>query len=319
MSDQLCGSVFHSCCAQRRTGAVAEARKINWDNDVVINTITDDEAFPEVHFGPVVNEPDCGIPKMARRRVVGGASAGFGTFPWQALIRIRASRCGGALIGPRHVVTAGHCVHALGAELHSELPPRGVHVYLGEYSLYNQMEPLPRQRYSVEKIFLHPYYEFTPQADRYDVAVLKLNRKVLYDWHIRPVCLPAKGHDPEPGTVAMVAGWGATEPDSVRRPRELQAVDVNVVQSDVCETWHRANGIHLRVYDDMMCAGHETGGKDACQGDSGGPLMHREATGNWTLIGLVSAGYSCAKAGQPGIYHKLSKSSDWISYVKLHL
>ena len=39
----------------------------------------------------------------------------------------------------------------------------------------------------------------------------------------------------------------------------------------------------------------------------------------WTLVGLVSAGYSCAKPGQPGIYHRLSKSSDWISYVRMYL
>ena len=66
----------------------------------------------------------------------------------------------------------------------------------------------------------------------------------------------------------------------------------------------------------MLCAGHEEGGKDACQGDSGGPLMHREeTTGRWILVGVVSAGYSCAKPGQPGIYHKVTKTSDWISYV----
>ena len=27
-------------------------------------------------------------------------------------------------------------------------------------------------------------------------------------------------------------------------------------------------------------------------------------SGLWTLVGLVSAGYSCAKPGQPGIYHR---------------
>ena len=79
----------------------------------------------------------------------------------------------------------------------------------------------------------------------------------------------------------------------------------------------------------MLCAGHEHGGKDACQGDSGGPLMTKlnyttnnvsTVTGKrWTLVGLVSAGYSCAKPGQPGIYHRISKSSDWISYVRMHL
>ena len=80
----------------------------------------------------------------------------------------------------------------------------------------------------------------------------------------------------------------------------------------------------------MLCAGHEHGGKDACQGDSGGPLMAKlnqssyddlpfSAKKRWTLVGLVSAGYSCAKPGQPGIYHRISKSSDWISYVRMYL
>ena len=66
----------------------------------------------------------------------------------------------------------------------------------------------------------------------------------------------------------------------------------------------------------MLCAGHEDGGKDACQGDSGGPLMFKDETSNrWTLLGVVSAGFSCAKPGQPGIYHKVTKTADWISYV----
>ena len=65
--------------------------------------------------------------------------------------------------------------------------------------------------------------------------------------------------------------------------------------------------------DSMICAGLPEGGKDSCQGDSGGPLM-MEHEGRWTLIGLVSAGYSCAKKGQPGIYHRVAHTSDWISH-----
>ncbi|KAH9368866.1 hypothetical protein HPB48_004365 [Haemaphysalis longicornis] len=48
------------------------------------------------------------------------------------------------------------------------------------------------------------------------------------------------------------------------------------------------------------------------QGDSGGPLMMNDY-GVYYLIGIVSAGYSCAKNYQPGIYHRVSSSSDWIS------
>ena len=85
----------------------------------------EEESFPDLRFGPVYNEPECGMAKMSKRRVVGGSSAGFGTFPWQALIRIKSSRCGGALVGPRHVVTAGHCVNPLGKDiLESDTPPK---------------------------------------------------------------------------------------------------------------------------------------------------------------------------------------------------
>jgi len=326
-----CESIFHVCCKSYER-PVAEARKINnWD-DIITNNIEETNDFPlqDVYYGPVVNEPNCGQRTIARRRVVGGADAGFGSYPWQAMIRIRDSRCGGALIGRRHVVTAGHCVKIHLSDTINESPIRGVNVYLGEYSLYNTKEPLPRQRYSVDKIHVHPYYEFTPQADRYDIAVLKLSRPVRYDWHIGPICLPEKGSDISIGSSAMVAGWGATEPDSIRRPKELQAVDVNVVDNKLCERWHAKKGINIRIYDDMLCAGHEHGGKDACQGDSGGPLMTKlnqssyddlpfSAKKRWTLVGLVSAGYSCAKPGQPGIYHRISKSSDWISYVRMYL
>lgn len=44
------------------------------------------------------------------------------------------------------------------------------------------------------------------------------------------------------------------------------------------------------------------------QGDSGGPLMLNQF-GVWYLVGIVSAGYSCAKQYQPGIYHRVSFTS----------
>lgn len=107
----------------------------------------------------------------------------------------------------------------------------------------------------------------------------------------------------------------------------------------VCERWHRSNGINVVIYPEMLCAGYRGGGKDSCQGDSGGPLMH-EKNGRWYLIGeylrcawrhirpnkliatrllsisgIVSAGYSCASRGQPGIYHRVPYTVDWISFV----
>ena len=115
------------------------------------------------------------------------------------------------------------------------------------------------------------------------------------------------------GHYGWAAGWGALEPGSRLRPKTLQVVDVPMIDNRQCERWHREKGINVIIYDEMVCAGYYGGGKDSCQGDSGGPLM-MEHDGRWTLIGLVSAGYSCAKKGQPGIYHRVAHTSVWISH-----
>jgi secreted trypsin-like serine protease len=115
------------------------------------------------------------------------------------------------------------------------------------------------------------------------------------------------------GHYGWAAGWGALEPGSRLRPKTLQVVDVPMIDNRQCEQWHREKGINVIIYDEMVCAGYYGGGKDSCQGDSGGPLM-MEHDGRWTLIGLVSAGYSCDKSGQPGIYHRVAHNSDWISH-----
>ncbi|RWS07349.1 uncharacterized protein B4U79_02049 [Dinothrombium tinctorium] len=256
-------------------------------------------------YGPVINDPYCGRSATRISRIVGGSDASFGQFPWQAFVQVGGSRCGGALVGPRHVVTAGHCV------ARSQHNPTSIRVTLGDYILHSDIESLPHEVFTVVEVRLHPNFRFTPQADRFDVAVLILDRPVQYRDNIKPICLPQKDAN-FLGRVAYVAGWGALQAGSKLRPKVLQHVNVPVIDNNVCEVWHRKKGINIRIHEEMMCAGHEYGGRDACQGDSGGPLMLNDY-GVWYLIGIVSAGYSCAKQYQPGIYHRVSSSSDWIS------
>ncbi|KAG5876774.1 hypothetical protein JTB14_038452 [Gonioctena quinquepunctata] len=254
---------------------------------------------------PDIRDRGCGVstPRQAQRRIVGGEEAGFGTFPWQAYIRIGSSRCGGSLVSKRHVVTAGHCV--------ARAAPRQVHVTLGDYVINSAVEPLPAYTFGVSSIQVHPFFKFTPQADRFDVAVLRLDRAAHNLPHITPICLPQRGEN-FLGEVGVAAGWGALSPGSRLRPQTLQAVQVPVIENRQCERWHRSKGISVTIYDEMMCAGYKTGGRDSCQGDSGGPLM-LQRTGRWFLIGIVSAGYSCAQPGQPGIYHRVAHTVDWIT------
>lgn len=139
------------------------------------------------------------------------------------------------------------------------------------------MEPLPAYTFGVRQISVHPYFKFTPQADRFDVSVLQLERPVHYMPHIgklssshsrrvlikfylikAPICLPEKNED-FLGKFGWAAGWGALNPGSRLRPKTLQAVDVPVIENRVCERWHRANGINVVIYPEMLCAGYRNG------------------------------------------------------------
>lgn len=87
---------------------------------------------------------------------------------------------------------------------------RQVHVTLGDYVINSAVEPLPAYTFGVRKISVHPFFKFTPQADRFDVAVLRLDRPVQYMPHIAPICLPEKGED-FLGHYGWAAGWGALQ------------------------------------------------------------------------------------------------------------
>lgn len=167
------------------------------------------------------------------------------------------------MISRRHVVTAGHCV--------ARASPRQVHVTLGDYVINSAVEPLPAYTFGVRKIDVHPYFKFTPQADRFDVSVLTLERPVHYmphigecrrGWQIRhngtitefvfvffflpfrlvfaaPICLPEKNED-FLGKFGWAAGWGALNPGSRLRPKTLQAVDVPVIENRLYTVFTRS-------------------------------------------------------------------------------
>merc|ERR1712119_26661 len=100
--------------------------------------------------------------------------------------------------------------------------------------------------------------------------------------------------------------WGA-----LGLPNVLHKVDVPVVSDEECNAAYGAAG--YAVADSMICAGLPEGGKDSCQGDSGGPFFSNESPEARELLGVVSWGIGCVRAGYPGVYTEVSHFVEWIT------
>lgn len=187
-------------------------------------------------------------------------------------------------------------------------------IVIGAYDIEDQrFQEEPAQFFSVAEVRLHPNFRFSAShPDRYDVAVLKLDKAARYSDNVLPVCLPPASVSFE-GWYGVVTGWGKTDPALSNRygTRLLQKVDVPIIKNNECESWHHTRGIDLKIFPEMFCAGYEDGRKDACVGDSGGPLVVF-LNNRWTLAGITSAGFGCAQSRQPGIYHRLPVTVDWV-------
>jgi trypsin len=113
------------------------------------------------------------------------------------------------------------------------------------------------------------------------------------------------GEKAVPGTMAVVSGWGYTDPDHM--PDQLMSVMVPIVDRTTCNNSY-AGTIIGQIIDGELCAGYiDVGGKDSCQGDSGGALVidGRE-------VGIVTTGNGCGLPKYPGVYTDVAYYYNWI-------
>ncbi|MGI8461073.1 MAG: S1 family peptidase [Solirubrobacterales bacterium] len=233
--------------------------------------------------------------------IINGHPATPGAYPWMtALVRASVPAeagtfCGGALIAPRVVLTAAHCV--------VDRAPSSLDVVIGRYRRSDR----DGERIKVARIASHPNYDPGPTSD--DAALLKLGKPSVAP----PLALVGPGDEPlwEPGRTAHLAGWGILKEGGVEQPNELYETEVAIVTDAECaEAYRPLPGESPFKPSVEFCAGAP--GTDTCQGDSGGPLFVDDGAGGFKQAGIVSYGIGCARKGIPGVYSKVAALRDFI-------
>ena len=85
------------------------------------------------------------------------------------------------------------------------------------------------------------------QPDRFDVALLHLDRPVFYQDNIIPICLPPPDISLT-GKVGLVAGWGKTDNTFGKTGTNiLHKALVPIIKNEDCIRWHEDKNILVQV------------------------------------------------------------------------
>ena len=91
------------------------------------------------------------------------------------------------------------------------------------------------------------------QPDRFDVALLHLDRPVFYQDNIIPICLPPPDISLT-GKVGLVAGWGKTDNTFGKTGTNiLHKVLVPIIKNEDCIRWHEDKNILVQVSQAELC------------------------------------------------------------------
>jgi Trypsin len=285
---------------------------------------------------PLTLDQHSNIIFQQRDLIINGNNAIEGRYPYFVALK---HFCGGVLIAPDIVLTAGHCwfdqhiipyVGAYNYDYHHLDDSHGSN--LQDFETFEIMDQLrhPRWVYVGEDEFI------------YDYSIIKLNAQSTKQF----IRVNRQDTIPHNGQEIIAMGMGNTDPDFDSRPDVLQQVRLNAISNDRCEQSFdidRNETYQGRIHPSMICT---TGGihneRDswyvhswlACiltttkpkshfailtvslflsSYDSGSPIIIPGFSAkDDILIGLVSWGELCADPSFPGVNARVSFARDWI-------
>ncbi len=259
----------------------------------------------------------------ARISIINGKAASIGDFPWQVALTgskrsdPRASPrdrffCGGSLIAPGLVLTAGHCVADLDRRQIRRIDVIGGRTRLNDEST-GQVAGVAGLIMPVNDRGKRRYRQRFGVAD-WDFALLRLDR------HLDSETIKLAGEDERaiwsPGRIVKTTGYGVTSPAKKIGSPFLRVASQVMLDDRVCR---RLNGELFRSVT-MNCMGGPEANTSSCFGDSGGPLV-APIVGGYRLIGATSFGDARCRPVLPSIDTRIAGNPirDWIRSTALRV
>ena len=230
----------------------------------------------------------------ARASVVGGQSAPAGAYPWMVAL---SRGCGGTLIAPDRVLTAGHCVEGLRVS--------DAHLYVSAYTRTKGGYRYDGRAVKAVEVATHPDYRTLDDGGpANDAAIIRLSAPITDVPTVRlasPEDAPAFGA----GKEATVIGWGVTRTDLRSAPLalKLRQGGLRILSEAGCDRVYGEDETYRSSV--MLCARSKNAlrrpNTSPCVGDSGGPLVVGDLQ-----VGIVSFGISCGALNEPTVFSRVS-------------
>jgi secreted trypsin-like serine protease len=207
--------------------------------------------------------------------IFGGAPTDKAKFPYFVEVRSQAL-CGGSLIHPSYILTAGHCVGG---------PVESFNIVFGNGSSEKVVE-----------VIRHP--EFNLQESANDIALMKLRNPVT-NVQLANLKLDTS---PQVGEDLVIIGIGLTEQG--QPSKGLLSVTKKVLPDATCKSTFAV----FKEQDHICIDGFN--GQTAVNGDSGSPILS-----NGQQVGIVSFGAKNAAGNAPFVSVQLQRYRNFISSV----